>query len=247
MIKFSKINFHFLSILIIGSSATIWSVYTINIKIPFLWMLLLMLWIILIAPDEFKMVFRRFAKIGLFLISLSILQLVFRRTGTILFSINEFPIIFSDGVAEAILLWIRLMIIFMLAFIFSQVSIFNFLLFLNKIKISFQLSLLILTTIRFIPFVFDEAKKSLWTLRFRGINLKKLSVRNKFFILKKMFIPLLYRGIHYLSFSSLALELRGYGTLEKVVLNKSYPLLYYDYVLIFFLLIINICCIFSLV
>jgi energy-coupling factor transporter transmembrane protein EcfT len=233
-------KFHFLTILIIGCSATLWAVYDTQIVMPLLWLILLAVWLIFSEPTEFKMFFRRFYRIGLLLLMVSLLQIIFRREGNVLLSIRGIPLVFADGLREAILLWIRYVIIFILAHIFARVSLFEFLLFLNKIKLSFKLSLLLLTTLKFIPFIFNEAKKGIWSIRFRGINLRRLSVKHKYLAFRKLLIPLLYRGIHYASFSSLALELRGYGTTERITIPQAYPLKFRDYALIFFIAIINL-------
>lgn len=186
------------------------------------------------------MFFRRFSQIGSLLLVLSFFQIIFRRDGDVLLSFREFPLVFSEGFREAILLWIRFMIIFELAHIFSQVSLFEFVLFLNRIKISIRLSLLLLTALRFIPFIFDEAKKALWTIRFRGIDIRKLKIKDKFFTFRKLLVPLLFQGIHYASISSLALELRGYGAVDYVRIPQPYPLNIQDYFILFVLVVINL-------
>lgn len=236
---YDEMKLHFLTILIAGSSATFWAVYTTGFVMPFIWLLFLVVWIVVLSPAEFKMFLRRFSQIGLLLLVISLVQIIFRRQGDVLVAIHGFPLVFSEGFTEAILLWIRFMIIFMLAFIFGQVPLFDFFLFLNKIRTPFQLSLLLLTTIKFIPFIFDEAKKGLWAIRFRGIQIGALGLKNKFILLRKLLIPMLYRGMHYVSFSSLALELRGYGAAGRIKMNRSYPLHIGDIVALFLILAVN--------
>lgn len=183
---------------------------------------------------------KRFTQMGLVLLSVSLLQIIFRRQGTVILSLEGFPLIYSAGLREAILLWIRYMIIFMLAYVFARVSMFDFLLFLNKIRVSMQFSLLLLTTIKFIPFIFEEAKTGLWSLRFRGFDIGAMSVKEKYLALRKLFKPLLFRGVHFASFSSLALELRGYGVSGKVKLTQSYPLKLKDYFVLTIVVAINL-------
>jgi energy-coupling factor transporter transmembrane protein EcfT len=242
--RISQLHFHFLTIFIMGCSATFWAVYETKLLMPVFWLIFLSSWIIIIAPAEFKMFFRRLSQIGLLLLIVSFLQIIFRRQGDVVFSIKGFPVVFSTGLREAILLWIRYMIIFMLAYIFARVSLFEFLLFLNKIKISLQFSLLLLTTLKFIPFIFNEAKKGLWAIRFRGIDIRKLSIKGKYLTFKKLLMPLLFRGIHYASFSSLALELRGYGAVDHIKISQAYPLKTNDYCVLIFVLIVNLAGIF---
>ena len=112
--KHSKSNFHFLTILTVGCSATLWAVYESHFIMPLFWLLFLAVWILFIAPKEFTMFLRRFYQVGLLLTIVSLVQIIFRRQGEILLSIKGFPLIFSVGIGEAILLWIRYMIIFMI-------------------------------------------------------------------------------------------------------------------------------------
>jgi len=241
-----KANFHFLTIFLIGCSATFWAVYEIKFIMPLVWLIFLSIWILFSTPAEFKMFFRRFAQIGLLLLIISVVQIIFRREGEVMLSLKGFPLVFSNGFREAMLLWIRFMIIFELANIFAQVSLFEFLLFLNKIRFSIRLSLLLLTALKFIPFMFNEAKKGLWVMRFRGIDIRKLNIKGKYIAFRKLLMPLLFRGIHYASLSSLALELRGYGAVEYVKISQAYPLKAHDYCILTVILIINFVGIFVL-
>ncbi len=224
-----RADFHFFTILLLGCSATIWAVAETGYIMPILWLIILSTWIIFTAPQEFKMFLRRVSQIGLVLTVISLVQIAFRRQGEVILAIRSWPVVFSDGLREAILLWIRFMIIFMLAYIFSRVSFYEFLLFLTQLRVPLQFSLLLLTTLKFIPFIFQEAKKGLWTIRFRGIDIGQLSLRGKYLTLRKLLLPLLIRGIHYAAFSSLALELRGYGAVDRIAIPQSYPLRAIDY------------------
>lgn len=236
----SNSSLHFVTILVIGFSATMWAIYETRFIMPLIWLILLSLWIIFSNPAEFNMFLRRFYKIGSLLFIVSLLQIIFRREGEIILSIRGFSVIFSIGLREALLLWMRFMILFMLACLLAQVSLFDFLLFLNKIGVSLQFSLLLLTTLKFIPFIFDEAKRGLWTIRFRGIDINNLSLKGKYLIFRKLLIPLLFRGIHYASFSSLALELRGYGVSGRIRIPHAYPLKAHDYFVLMGIILINL-------
>ena len=236
----SKNTLHFVTVLAAGCSASYWAVAATHYLLPLLWLLFFSVWIVVRERREFKNFLKRFSQIGSALLVVSLFQIIFRRQGMVIVSFEGFPLIYSIGLMEAVLLWIRYMIIFMLAYVFAQVHVFDFFLFLNKIRISMQFSLLLLTTLRFLPFIFDEARKSLWSLRFRGFEPKDLSFKEKYIALKKLFKPLLFRGIHYASFSSLALELRGYGISGWVKIPAAYPLKLVDYLVLALVVIINL-------
>lgn len=186
------------------------------------------------------MFLRRFAKIGATLIIISILQLVFRRSGEVLWSYHGVNLIYERGLMEAVLLWIRFMLLFVMASIFSFTSIFDLTRFLVSIHIPLNVSMLFSTTMKLIPFIYMEAKRILWFLQFRGIRFQKLSLKDKIIALKKLLYPLLIRSIHYISYSGLALELRGYGVTEYRKLPISYQLQRIDYVFIILIISLNV-------
>lgn len=234
-----RYQLHFVTILFLGISSSLWAISAKSYLMPMAWLVILFSLVTLNNPREFKYFLKRFAQIGTTLIIISILQIIFRREGTVLFVWRQYPLIYSEGLREAILLWIRFMILFELANVFAHISLFNFLLFLNKLRLPLKLSLLFLNTLKLIPFIFSEAKQALWFLRFRGIQMSKLSIRNKFLALRKLLFPLLMRGIHYTSYSALALELRGYGETGPKKIPMRYPLRLVDYGFILFIFILN--------
>ena len=235
-----KVNYHFLSILLLGISASLWAVCDTKLLMPMIWLVLLCAFVLLRDPGEFQRFAKRFVKIGLTLLGISLLQIIFRRNGTVLLSIKNFPIVYEIGLREALLLWIRFMILFALAHIMAEVSVFNFLLFTDKIRLPLNLGLLLLMTIKLMPFIFSEARRSLWFLRFRGIDLRRLSIKNKIIALKQLLYSLLMRSIEYVFHTALALELRGYGSSAQVRIPRAYPLHTQDVCMIFFIGIVNL-------
>lgn len=233
-------NIHFLSILIIGISSSVWAVSARQFLMPLIWLVLLSISMIIYDPGEFRYFIKRFTQLGSALIVVSLIQILFRRDGAILLRWNDIPLIYSDGAREAILVWIRFMILFVLAKIFSYVSLFHFLLFLNKLRFSLRLSLLFQTTLKLIPFIFNEGKKTLWFFRFRGVDLGTLSIKAKFVAIRKLIFPLLIRGIHYVSYSALALECRGYGVAQKIKIDEKYPMEFIDYIIISVTMFLNL-------
>ncbi len=235
--------FHLFSILITSASATCWAVAASDYFIPLSWLGLMVIGVVLVDSKQIQKLMTRILTFGSALLAVSLLQIVFRRQGNVLFSIGSFPLIFADGLKEAILLWIRYMILFMSANLFSRISGFEFLLFLNKIRIPFTFCLLLLATLKFIPFILAEARKSFWSLRFRGISFSQLGIKNKIMVISKILKPLLYRGMHYATFSALALELRGYGQASPIRMPVSYPLRWRDILVLFVILALNIYCV----
>ncbi len=235
-----KTTYHFVVILAAGISSSYWAIGTTYIFMPLFWLMFLAIWVVTINLSEFNKFVKRFLQIGSMLLAVSLFQIIFRRTGVVVLSFEGYPLIYSNGLLEAGLLWIRYMILFLLAYLFAQVPIFNFFIFLNKVRVPMQFSLLLLTTLNFLPFIFQELKSGLWTLRFRGFDLKALTAKEKYYVIKKLLKLMLLRGIHYVSYSSLALELRGYGVTTFAQIPYSYPLKKRDCLLIILMLLANV-------
>lgn len=71
--------------------------------------------------------------------------------------------------------------------------------------------------------------------------MNQLSLKGKYLSFKKLLFPLVIRGIHYTTFSSLALELRGYGAVSQIEIQEAYPLKARDFGMIAMILLINAC------
>ncbi len=230
---------HFLTILLLGLSASLWAVMSAKLLIPLFWLLLLSGFVLRLHPAEFPRFLRRLVKIGVTLLFISLLQIIFRRQGTVLLQLRGFPLIFSTGLREAVLLWIRFLILFALAFIMARVSPFHFLLFSRKAGLSADFSLRLLTSLRLIPEIYQEARRGLWFLRFRGIRFGSLSLLDKILSLRQLLYGLLMRSMNTLFHTSLLLELRGYGRRGSGPIPLPYPLGPADYFCIILLLLGN--------
>jgi len=217
-------EFHFFTILMLGMSASIVAVGSRRIEMPLIWLAVIFIFTIITNPGELSYFLRRLAKIGTVLLGISLLQIIFRRSGIPVFSYGNTILIYSDGLLEAALVWIRFMILFVLANIMSRVSIFNFLLFTNKIRLSLNFGLLLLMTVKLLPFIFKEAKRVLWFFRFRGLSFRGLSLTDKAGAVKQLIFALLMRCIDYVFNTALALELRGFGQEETFPIPRAYPL-----------------------
>jgi len=235
----SSKTFHFTPLLFLGLSSSLWAVMDRQGVMSGVWLLILWIFVLIIHPKEIQKFLKRLLHIGLALIAFSLLQLIFRRQGSPVFIINDFVLVTTDGLREALLLWIRFMILFALAFLMARVSIFHFLLFTNKIHIPLNMGLLLMMTLKLIPFIFSEAKRGLWFFRFRGLRIRELSFKERVIAARQLIYALLMRSMNYLSDSALALELRGYGRLGRYHFSHPYSLKLKDWGVIFIVCLVN--------
>ncbi len=238
--KNEKATLHITTVLMLGISASFWAVLDRTFFVSGAWLCLLWFFVLLFDPGEIRHFFKRLIKTGIVLLAASFLQIVFRRQGSIVLEIAGFVLIFSDGLSEAGLMWIRYMILIELAFLMARISLFDLLLFFDKIRLPLSLGLLLLTAFRLIPRVFAEAKRTLWFFQFRGIWFNSLRISDKWKALQQILYALLMRSVAFQLDTALALELRGYGQEKTKRLYGSAPLKNMDAMLILMLLGINI-------
>ncbi len=231
---------HFFTFLVIGTSASFWAIFSNYFFIPVIWLLFLLTLICYLNYENVIRLLIRFFKFGVVLAFFSLLHLLFRREGTILITFLDFPLIFSNGVQEALLLWLRFLNLFVLASLFARMSPFKFILFCSKINIPLNLNLLLLTTLRIMPFIVGEVKNGLWFLRFRGIHLESLPFREKMKAGRQLLYSLIIKSLQYGSWSALALEMRGYGGISRGKINLKYQLQLIDYLILGLVIIINL-------
>lgn len=235
-----KKELHFFTFFIIGSSASYWTIFSNFFFIPVIWLLFLLILMCYLNLENTYNIVKRFLKFGLALLFFSLLHIIFRREGTILVSFLNIPLIYSHGLREALLLWLRFLNLFALASLFARMSPFKLILFLSKINVPLNFNLLLLTTLRIFPFIVAEATNGLWFLRFRGIQLESLPFRGKIKAGRQLLYSLIIKSLYYGFYSALALELRGYGGNLGGKINQKYQLLVIDYLILGIVLIMNL-------
>ena len=102
-----------------------------------------------------------------------------------------------------------------------------------------RLCLLLLTALRMIPLIFNEAKQILFFLRFRGIRFTSLSITQKIKASKQLMYALLMRGMDTVFYSGYILEVRGFGVDKADRLSNRNPIHAADIALIGVILTLN--------
>ncbi|MBN1348923.1 hypothetical protein JXJ21_05900 [candidate division KSB1 bacterium] len=222
---------HILTLFIISISASFWAIFSAKFLMPVAWLVFLFILLFFSHSQGHRRFLYQVARIAILLLFVSLIQVIFRREGDVLLAVDSFPLIFSEGAREAVLLWIRFMIIFEMAQLFALVSGFEFLSFCNSVGLSLNLSMLLLVTFQLMPRVWAEAKRAWWFLRFRGLSFGSLPFKQKVVALRQLVFAILMRSIQYIPHASLALELRGYGHAECGKLQQPYPFRMKDFIL----------------
>ena len=211
------------TLLFLGLTASLWAVADGRGTMSLVWLGLLCAMVYRERPAEFRQFFRRLSKLGISLVVISLLQIVFRRTGASVLVFKGVTLATHDGVLEAALLWIRFMILFALAALLARIRLFDFLALLGKLRVPLSLSLMLSMTLRLIPSIFHEARRVLFFFRFSGLRFGDLGVRARFQAAREMISALLMRSMTYLFDTAMAMELRGWAQPQARRLEAPLP------------------------
>lgn len=231
---------HPAALLFLGLTASLWAVADRSGYMALFWLTALCVLVYFESPTAFGHFFRRLSKLAASLLIVSLLQIIFRRQGEPVFVLRGVVLITRDGGLEAVLLWIRFLILFALAVLMARIRLFEFLVLLSKWRIPLQFSLLMAMTLKLIPFMFKEAKRVLFFFRFSGLRMRNLCFTDRFHTVREMMTALLIRSMTYLFDTAMALELRGWGRSAGIHLRLPLPLSARDRWMLFAGLVVNL-------
>lgn len=175
---------------------------------------------------EWVCVWNRCKVLFIMILSLFIIQCLFRRSGEALISIGEFGLIYSDGLELAALLSLRLIVFIIAAQILLEADVRDYLLAMVQMRIPYEIAFMVMTGIHFIPIIKDEAMNVYYNVQLRGMELKKTSIVKKIGCYRRICIPILVCALHRAKDMSIAMEARGlraYDTrtyMRRLVLSK---------------------------
>lgn len=143
------------------------------------------------------------------ILSVSLLQTVFRQTGDELFRIFFISITY-DGIINSLIVSLRLVNILLIAVILLKVPYYDFILALSKWKIPYEISFMIASSINFVSIfskIFDQARE---TLLVRGIDISSLPVLTRLKAYNTIVFPVLASALHNIKYRAIYLEMRSF-------------------------------------
>jgi energy-coupling factor transport system permease protein len=142
-------------------------------------------------------------------ISLTFIQILFRREGNVLLQYSVLKI--TDlGVSYSIIIGLRLLNLILIAGLLFDIPSSNFMLAFKSWHFPYEISFLVTTVIRFIPDYFALFNAYQESLYLRNIDLKRLSLKNKMNVLISLLLPVLINNLNDVKFRAIALDLKGF-------------------------------------
>ncbi|MCB5261611.1 MAG: energy-coupling factor transporter transmembrane protein EcfT [Candidatus Cloacimonetes bacterium] len=148
------------------------------------------------------------------LLSVSIIQLIFRRGGNVIFALGPCKI-YSDAANYSLMISLRLMVIYFCARSLTKLDFSDYRSAFSKIHLPEELSFMISYMVHLIPELGARFKEQMAELQQRGIRLQKMKTKAKLTIYKILALSSLAEIILQSGQQAIALELRGFRSSGK--------------------------------
>ncbi len=210
MIKSLDPRMKLLSIIVITTMALLF--------FDMLWMLGLSLAALLLnvlLGADFTALFRRMRRFTQLLLIIALVQIVFVRTGQPILSINEFTLIYGDGLTRALNTGMRYFVIICSAAIMAGENSRRVIASLTQMKVPYMFAFMLMITLRFLPVFMESFSDAMISIQLRGVELKKVKLGKKIKLYSHLLLPVVADAIIKSQDLSTAMEARGFGALKK--------------------------------
>lgn len=162
-----------------------------------------------------KMLCGRTKKLIPLLIAVSLIQVIFVRSGAVLLKISDYSLIYSDGLLRGANMALRFLVIFASAAVMAGENSRYVIASLSKLKLPYVFSFMLMITLRFIPFFVESFSDALVSIQLRGIELEKVPVSKKIRLYGNLLMPVVADAVVKSQDLSLAMEARGFGAMKR--------------------------------
>ena len=196
------------------------------VQVVLLTITMLLLFILRPSTKSRKQLLHRISRIGRIIIVIFIFQLLFRRTGNVIFEYSILRIT-DTGINYALASSLRFFLIILVAGLLMDCPFQEYLIALNAWKFPYEIAFIVAATIHFLPVFKRIFQNKMETLALRNISLKKITLPQRFHIFKTLLIPILATAIQNLQNQAISLELRAFRlhpTRTYLHQNKLHPI-----------------------
>lgn len=142
--------------------------------------------------------------------SLFLLQCVFNRAGEPLLVLGEVVVLRQAGFVTACIVSLRIVVIILAALIVRTGETRDYLLALTQWKIPYEIAFMVMTALRFIPMLREEATDVLAAMQMRGTRIKGAGLRARIRIYMSAATPIVAGAIRRAEQMSVAMEARSF-------------------------------------
>ncbi len=174
---------------------------------------ILLIFTILIAlamQSDLFSILKRIKKLIILMVGIAFVQSVTTRTGNSILSIKGFTLITDYGLIKAMEFILRISIIIISSVIITTSNSREIVQGLIQMKVPYEIAFMVSIAIRFLPIFRDEMTDKVIALQLRGVDLKKIKLKEKLKVYKYLLLPITTNSILKAKELSTSMEMRGF-------------------------------------
>ncbi len=183
-------------------------------------------------PHSLRARLRRFLPLLFFI---AVIHALFSRAGEPLLVFNGFALMTLEGLLRGAATMLRFFVILAAAAVMAAEENRRVIGALNQMRIPYLFSFLLTTALRFLPTFGQAFSQSLTAIQLRGVQLEKLSLRQKFSLYSYLFLPVVADSVGKAKMLAAVMEARGFGAFKKRTYYTQVRLSCFDWLLLGFL------------
>ena len=187
---------------------------------------------------DFKLLKNRLFRFLPLLFGISIIQLIFVRSGDEVLVVNNFVLIYYDGLVRSVNVGFRFIILIISASIMAIENNRKIIASFSKLKIPYLFSFMIMLALKFIPFFQDSFKDALVAIQLRGIDLKNVENKKKIQLFSSILLPIVVDAVYKSKGLAISMTSKGFNASKTRTYYIDVKLNIIDYLFMLFYL----CC-----
>lgn len=176
---------------------------------------LLSILLTMVLKGDLGLVARRLKKIIYLLVSISVVQVIFVRTGFVVLNIDNFVLVYSDGLFRGLNSAMRFFIIICSAAIVTGDSSRRMTASLSAMNIPYSFVFMLMTALRFIPIFTSSFSDAMTAIRLRGVEPKKIKMGKKIKLYSNLLLPVVADAVIKAQNIAVSMEARGFRSQKE--------------------------------
>jgi energy-coupling factor transport system permease protein len=164
---------------------------------------------------DMMLLLRRLKGLLLFIVVIAFLQSIFNPTGNTLVRIGDIHIITTGGLLMAAGTLLRIGTVIASASVFTLTSSRCMIQGLVQLKLPYEFAFMASVALRFLPVFTEEFRDAVTAIQLRGVDLKKIRLREKLGLYAAILTPTIYGAVDKAQKLSYAMELRAFRAYPK--------------------------------
>lgn len=167
------------------------------------------------------------------MVAIAFVQSLFTRAGVPIISLGSLPLMTDYGIIQAVEFVLRLSIIIISSAIIITSSSREIVQGLIQMKVPYEIAFMVSLSIKLLPIFKDELVDMVTALQLRGVDFKRVGLKEKLKVYRYLFLPIITNSILKARDLSMAMEMKGFRAMPQRTSFKVLKMETKDYLFIF--------------